>query len=333
MASEGEILMTWLVRLVLALVLIDSGQLRAEPVSEAAELQTQAEALFAPGQDWADIKFAVDKLAESSSDGTASRAELARLTAALHSFMSGIASRSAYDRLKRLRQFYYEAGPWNDNRPFAYDMDDPLGQVSDHKTLAYYLATRKGNCITMPVLFAILGRGIGLNLTLATAPRHMFVKFTGDDGRVWNLETTSGAGYTRDLHYRKELPMSDKAVASGLYLKKLSDEEAIAEIASYAVERLLQQQRYEEAIAVSDVILKHHSKSLYTLIARGSAFGLILRRDFLDRYQSLDQMLPHEQIKAQMLSEQNYMAFARAEALGWTEHDGLKEKWPPYPGR
>ncbi len=158
----------------------------------------------------------------------------------------------------------------------------------------------------MPILFAILGKRAGLDMSLAVAPRHMFVRFTDEAGRAWNLETTSGGGYTRDSHYRRQLPMTDKAVASGLYLRTLSQHESLSEIASFGVESLMRQQRYEEVIVLSYVILKHHPKALYAMIARGSAYGMILRRDILGRYRSWEEMPPHEQELAQMLSEENY---------------------------
>jgi len=65
--------------------------------------------------------------------------------------------------------------------------------------LQRYLTTRRGNCITMPILFLALGQRLGLTMTLAEAPLHVFVKYTDDDGAVWNLEATSGGGVTRDV--------------------------------------------------------------------------------------------------------------------------------------
>ena len=103
--------------------------------------------------------------------------------------------------------------------------------------LQRYLTTRRGNCITMPILFLALGQRLGLTMTLAEAPLHVFVKYTDDGGVVWNLEPTSGGGFTRDAWYRKKLPMSDKAVANGVYLRPLAHEEATALIDS-EIERL-----------------------------------------------------------------------------------------------
>jgi regulator of sirC expression with transglutaminase-like and TPR domain len=320
--------MAWLFRLIVVLM-IAAVPLRTEVAASTLDLRKQAEAFFAPSQNWTDIKFAIDRLADPSLDDTKARAELELLKIQLKSFMGAFTPVNAHERLKLLKQFYYVAGPWNGNRPFAYDHTDPYGRIAGHKTFTHYLETRQGNCVTMPILFAILGKEIGLNMTLSTSPLHVFVKMTDEQGAVWNLETTSGAGYTRDLHYRKELPMTDRAVESGLYLRTFTNEEAIATMASTAVEQLMKAQRFEDVIAVTEVILKHHPRSVSAMIARGSAYGRILRRDYLNRFPEPGMMLPHEQMEAQMLSELNYAAFAEAEALGWTEHDGLKDRWPP----
>ena len=160
-------------------------------------------------------------------------------------------------------------------------------------------------------------------MTLGLAPLHAFVKFTDDTGVTWNLETTSGAGSTREVWYRKNLPMTDKAIASGIYLRALSHEEVVAVVASTLVGELLRKGRPEDAIAVSQVILRHYPHFPMVIVEQGSAYSLMLTRDIVSRYASLDEMPPEIRAYADALSQQNQSAFAKAEALGWTERDGL----------
>lgn len=82
------------------------------------------------------------------------------------------------------QRYIYDPGPWNDHRPFVYDMDDPLGEHLPHKLLSTYLDTRKGNCVSMPTLFIALGDRLGLDMTLAKAPRHLYVVFRDEDAGV-----------------------------------------------------------------------------------------------------------------------------------------------------
>ncbi len=226
------------------------------------------------------------------------------------------------EKLKLLKRYLYETGAWNGNRPFAYGQADPLGRKPSNRLLADYLTDRRGNCVTMPILFIILGERMGLKMTLAHAPLHFFVKFTDDAGNVWNLETTSGAGFTRDSHYRKKLPMSDRAVETGLYLRPLSREETIASIATLVVEHLMTESRYEDAIAVSDLLLRHSPRSVYLILARGSAYGGLLKRDVIKKYKMASEMPPEVRDYAGHLYHENLDAFEKAEGLGWRAEDG-----------
>ena len=261
-------------------------------------------------------------MADPAADVAAAATELDRLTQALRGMTPG--TQTSAEKLAVLRRFIYEAGPWNDNRPFAYDMSDPLGKQPANRYLHNYLTSRRGNCITMPVLFTILGKRVGLDLTLAEAPLHLLVKYTDDSGAEWNLEPTSGGGFVRDSHYRKELPMTDKAVAEGAYLRALPPEEAVAMIVLQAAETHMRAGRYEQAVIASDVLLRHFPRFAHAMVVKGSSYSMILRRDIIAKYKRESEMTPEVKAYADTLYAENVAAFAEAEALGWTERDGLK---------
>lgn len=156
-------------------------------------------------------------------------------------------------------------------------------------------------------------------MTLSTAPLHVFVKYTdAQSGITYNLEPTSGAGFTRDIWYRKNLPMSDAAIANGVYLKTLSRREAIAVIATPLVDHLIETGRYDEAIAVADVILEAYPANAYALVKKGTAYHYLLQRDIVSRYQRMSDMPEDVRQYAGALYRANQEAFAKAEALGWT---------------
>jgi regulator of sirC expression with transglutaminase-like and TPR domain len=285
-------------------------------------LEANLESLFKPGRDLAGIKFTVDQMADPAAEIGAAIAELDRLTNALREMAAG--SPTSGEKLAVLKRLIYEAGPWNDGRPFAYDMDDPLGKKPASRYLHNYLASRRGNCITMPILFAAIGQRIGLNLTLAEAPQHLLVKYTDDSGAVWNLEPTSGGGFARDNHYRNELPMTDKAVEAGTYLRALSAEETAAITASHLPGQFLHDGRFEQAVVTTSVLLRRYPRSAYLMTLKGAAYGQILQRDIIAKYKRESDMTPDVKDYADKLYAENLAAFAAAEALGWTERDGLK---------
>src|SRR3546814_13674837 len=74
-----------------------------------------------------------------------------------------------------------------------------------NKLLPTYLASRRGNCVSMPVLHIILAEKLGLNVHLSTAPLHMFVRYTNPQNqRDLSIEPTSGGYPTRDVWSREK---------------------------------------------------------------------------------------------------------------------------------
>jgi len=270
--------------------------------------------------DLLEVKLAVDHLVDPTTEPVSSRATIDRMAADVLR-MAGENAGSA-QKLEALKRYLYESGEWNQHRLFTYDLGDPLGEKSTNRLLQRYLDTRQGNCITMPILFLALGQRLGLKMTLAQAPLHIFIKYTDDAGLTWNLEATSGGGFTRDLWYRQKLPMSDEAVANGTYLRALDREEAVALIASFLVEHHLAEGQFEAAISTADVILQHYPDFAYLLVKKGSAYGSLLRRELAGKYTQASDIPPDLKAKADRWYQENLAAFAQAEALGWRPQDG-----------
>ncbi|HLL58308.1 MAG TPA: hypothetical protein VK391_00255 [Allosphingosinicella sp.] len=106
--------------------------------------------------DYAQAKLALDKIVDPSLDVAATMAELDQMAEEARRLAGP--SPTEGDLLAALRKLIYESGPWNGYRPFAYDHSDPYGDHISNKLLHAYLATRLGNCISMPVLFLIPDR-------------------------------------------------------------------------------------------------------------------------------------------------------------------------------
>jgi regulator of sirC expression with transglutaminase-like and TPR domain len=298
--------------------------------AEELKIADEVEKFFTPGRLWIDIKLDIDRLVDPSVANETTKVEYLKLVAAMKQIAKQIPPRNAHEKLLLVKHILYKPGWWNENRAFAYDLSDPYGREARHKTLNHYLSTRKGNCVTMPILMVLLGREIGADMTLASAPRHLLAKLRDEHGKVWSIEATSGGGYTRDSHYRKEMPMTDLAVASGLYLRTLTDGEAVAEMATTVVEAMVRAQRHDDVIRASNVILKHNKLSVYAMIARASAFGKVLETQILPNMEVVPEA--YRDI-AEVYWQENQMGFRQAENLGWTERDGLKDQWPDYQGQ
>lgn len=312
--------------LLFSLLLIWIGATPNALADEASyyKMKADVEALFHMKGDFDDVKIAIDKLVDPTIDEKALRKQFNDYMAPLTLMMQGV--ELDHERLNVLKHFLFDAGRWNQYRVLRYDFSDPFAKVSNHRFLNYTLSERLGNCVTMPSLMMLLGKKFGLKMTLSILPRHTFIKFTDELNRTWNLETTSGGGYTRDSHYREQFQFSEKAVESGAYMSALTDEQTIALMAQFIPEWLMQHDKSDEAIAAYDVILKHFPNDVFAWVGRGSSFAMILNRDFRSKFKSLDEMRPEDKQSALFLLEMNKQNFDQAEALGWTEHDDLKSE-------
>jgi regulator of sirC expression with transglutaminase-like and TPR domain len=285
----------------------------ADVRSDVRELFTRDMATI----DLARVKVEIDQMIDPSINVERQLAQIDQMVATIQSMIP--VGADSWAKVQTIRQYIYEPGPWNDYRAFSYDHDDPYGLDVQNKLLADYIQDRRGNCITMPFLFIILGQRLGLDVTPSMAPLHVFVKFTDDDGVTHNLETTSGAGRARDQHYRDHLPITDDAIANGVFLAPLSNEEAVAVIAVVVVEHLIKEGRLHDAMAVADIVLDHYPNFAYAMVKKGSAAYLLLQSEFYERYPTAADVPEDQRPYLTYLQRVNQTTFETAENLGWRQ--------------
>src|SRR5574337_1321803 len=212
----------------------------------------------------------------------------------------------------------YEPGPWNDNQPFSYDLDDPFGKDIQNNLVSTYLSTRKGNCVSMPILLVILGQKIGLNMTLAVAPNHMLAKFRQDDGTWINIEATSGTTFN-DSDYQSQLHITPLGMQSGIYLRPLSQKEAVGAMMGTLEDFYERQRSPEHQLGLTELALKVNPKDVVSIIRRAGAYYHLLQQRYVSRYPRPDLIPASQRGDFQMLSKNNSQLFEQAEALGWRQ--------------
>lgn len=264
--------------------------------------------------DFAKAKLTIDQLIDSSLDANAVSRELDQITDAVR-------ARSPADLTDRARMdillsTLYMPGPWNGNRPFSYDLDDPLGENRRSKLLSTYLQTRKGNCVSMPILVAIISQRIGLTATLATAPEHVMVKFADGTGNWLNVEATAG-GYKWDSSYERDTGIGATAIQNEIYLRPLSPRESIGVMASTLMEELAAKKLPDELMAVADMVLAVNPKDTVAMIQKANAYYLQIQSRYHSKFPHPGDIPPTLQADYQMRSRENLAWFAKAEALGW----------------
>jgi hypothetical protein len=122
------------------------------------------------------------------------------------------------------------------------------------------------------------------------------------------------------------MPMTDEAIANGVYLQPLTRTETAALIVTTLAEHYFAQGQYEKAIVVADIILEHYPKSVGTMVLKAAAFGRLRRQEFMAKYPSPAQIPAAERGYFGYLSSNNQRWFAQAEALGWREETSEEER-------
>lgn len=264
--------------------------------------------------DYAQAKIAIDRFIDPTVDTAAVERQLDALADRVQARTPPDASRRA--RLEVLLSTLYQPGPWNGHRPFLYDLDDPFGKTLRNKLLSTYLETRKGNCVSMPILFLVLGQKLGLPVALATAPEHLLVKYLDADGQGLNVEATAG-GFKYDSSYERELGISAKATSNGIYLRPLSPREGIGAMLSTAMEAAGTKGRQEQRIAIADLALSVNPKDVVAMTHKGAAYYLLLQERYVWKYPRPVDIPAALRKDFESLSRQNLAWYEQAEALGW----------------
>lgn len=275
--------------------------------------------------DFAKAKVAIDRMIDPTID---ERATLKLLDAWADKVRARTPLGTSHvTQLMILGSTIYEPGPWNDYKPFSYDLDDPFGKDLNSKLISTYLATRKGNCVSMPILLVILGQKLGLNMTLAVAPNHMLAKFRQDDG-VWiNIEATSGTSF-KDSDYQSQLHITPLGMRSGIYLRPLSQKEALGAMMG-ALEDFYERQRSpEHQLGLTELALDINLKDVVSIIRRAGAYYHLLQQRYVSQYARPNLIPMSQRSDFQMLSKNNSQLFEQAEALGW--HQPTNEEDATY---
>lgn len=271
-----------------------------------------------------EAKLTIDKLIDPKLDIPQSRDKIAHMVSKIEGMIAP--SARDWDKLVLIRKYVYEAGEWNKFKPFSYDLNDPLGESRKSRLIHNYLNTRKGNCVSMPVLHAILGQELGLNMTISTAPLHVFVRYKDEKGEAINIEATSGGHAARLAWYQENLPMLPRAIKNRVFLADLTPRETVAVLGHDLASELLQNGDYKNSILVSEKLLEVFPNYAPLHLTRGSGYYKLIERDFKRKYPNPEDIPEDQQQTFKAYMTQNTASFKIAESLGWADPDELLEK-------
>ena len=138
---------------------------------------------------------------------------------------------------------------------FSYDLDDPMLQKERNRFLTGLIDSKKGSCITLPLLYIVLAQRLDLSIYPVLAPSHTFVRYVGKD--PINIEATAKGIRLSDRKYTKDFLIPSQSVSSGAYMKKLTYKEYLSELIMInAVEHFFKGNKIQAGLKYIDIAIK-----------------------------------------------------------------------------
>lgn len=112
--------------------------------------------------------------------------------------------------------------------PFTYNNIDFAGQKDwSNMFVSTLMQTKKGNCHSLPYLYKMIMDELGYESHLALAPNHIYIKVNNKKVGWYNIELTCG-DFPTDAWYAASGYIHTDAIRNGIYMRALSDKEAVA---------------------------------------------------------------------------------------------------------
>lgn len=166
------------------------------------------------------------------------------------------------DRVRALNTYFYKPGYWNDGITFSYDDDDLHVTKLSNRFINGYIATKKGSCITMPLLYVIIGERLGWPIYPVRSAKHFFVRYIPKGFSLnfqQNIETTNGGSFISDEQYKLDVQIPDKAIENGVYLRTLSKKEYLASLLLVNANQHLENNNVETAKKYFKIAIQYDS--------------------------------------------------------------------------
>jgi regulator of sirC expression with transglutaminase-like and TPR domain len=166
------------------------------------------------------------------------------------------------ERVRALNTYFYRPGYWNDGITFSYDDDDLNVRKLSNRFINGYIATKKGSCITMPLLYVIIGERLGWPIYPVRSAKHFFVRYIPNEPTFnfqQNIEATNGGSYISNNQYQLDVGLPDKAIKNGVYLRTLSKKEYLASLLLVNANQHLENNNIEKAKKYLRIAMKYDS--------------------------------------------------------------------------
>ncbi len=165
--------------------------------------------------------------------------------------------------------------------PYSYDFTDFFGKEDwGYMFISKLLATKKGNCHSLPYLYKIMADELGAICWLSLAPNHLYIKNRNRKSGWYNTELTSGT-FPIDAWITASGYIPLQAIQNGIYMDTLSNQQAIAlTVLDLAKGYEFQTRNYYDGFILKccDLVLQYHPVNVQALLLKAETLKKIYLR-------------------------------------------------------
>lgn len=131
-------------------------------------------------------------------------------------------------RIGMMNTYLYKPGWWNDSLTFTYDINDLEAKAKENQFLNGLISTRRGSCVTLPMLWMVLADRLGWPVHAVLSTKHYILRYEDDRLEQKNIDATIWGSYASDEQYRIDGRIPDHAIENGVFLRSLTRKEYLA---------------------------------------------------------------------------------------------------------
>jgi len=216
--------------------------------------------------------------------------------------------------------------------PFRYDFDDVFGRDSwQQMFVSKLLATRTGNCHSLPYLYKILAEELGVQAHLALAPNHVYIKLRNQQSGWYNVELTSRQ-FPVDAWLTASGYVHLDAIRSGIYMDTVSTKQSLAltlvDLAK-GYERKMGGADPEFVLEIIEGALNYDPKSINALLLKAETLNKMIQSKSkqlgsskiseAERHSALQSLFEQMQRTYANIHESGYRQMPESMYLAWLE--------------
>ncbi|MEM6298504.1 MAG: hypothetical protein AAF740_07440, partial [Bacteroidota bacterium] len=158
--------------------------------------------------------------------------------------------------------------------PYTYDFEDFYGRKDRTKQfVSKLLATKNGQCHSLPLLYLILAEELGVTAYLSTAPEHYYIRIQDRNGAWYNLELTNNM-ITSPSHILGSGFIKSEALRNRIYMDTLGQRKQVLTCLTDLAQNYVHKFGYDDFVKeCTSKVLEENPKDMHAMLVQASYYG------------------------------------------------------------